>query len=580
VVFSPQAPGVLRPRRPRIKGYIKLHNALKGGASGSPLGPEFVLVYRFEGVPRNPLSVAIKNVLTLGIHTKVWLYRVNREMDGREGFHINLYTLAVMLWLPVITPAIVKFQTAGRLNQMVADPVTIPLMRARRLGWISLVPVFGAGFYAWWVQRSLNQFWFWHRRKERAQLNKELIKEIAQEEETDASLSKRFELEKECRRIEREMEEEIEAVRLKWGEERFQARKKRADLHAQRGRLSRKEMQEFRKKEQERRKEQRQRRRRERSVLARYLPRRADPEKEELWEPVTPLPQRSPEEILQAAKAEDRELSGKEARELKRAEALIAAREKESQRLEKRRAKLLARVRRKEARLEAQAGKKARKAETKGKKVPAGEGVSDGGRSVPEGLPRRRWLVLPPKRDPEVDAHWQPRTPEPEIDPDEVMLAADTEGRELTKKERKQVERAEKQIEKREKETEVLEKAREKARTKAEKQAVALEARNKKRAEKEARRKTPKKEKAKRSKGEDAASKKRAVKAKKPKRSKAKKQEHAAKADEDPAGGGATTSLRVLRVRCPQCRTEVPVKKPDDRPARLKCPSCGLVGKV
>lgn len=533
-----------------------------------------MLVYRFEGVPRNPLTVALKNVLTLGIHTKLWLYRVNREMDGREGFHIHMGWLAVMLWVPIVTPAIVKFQTAARLNQMVSDPVVIPLLRARALGWVSLVPVLGAGFYAYWVQSSLNKYWFWHRRRERYQLNVEKIKELAQEPESEKVLEKRFAYEQDCRRIDREMEEEIEAARLRWGEEKFKARKQRADLHAERGSLSRKEVQKLREEEKEKRKALRARRRRERSYLARYLPRRADPDKDEEWEPVTPLPERAPDEIRAAAKDEGREPDRRESREIQRAERLLDAREKEEGRLQKRRTKLLVRKRKREARQDARAEKKGGK---KDKRRPvAGE--------RPEGLPKRRFLgLLPPERDPEVDAHWQPGTPKPERLPQQIEAAAQEEGREPTKAERKQIKRAEDLMLKREKESERLERLREKARADQEKQAAALRNREKKQEKRDAAKKA-KKEKGGRKKGAGEKpkdkSRKRAVKPKKGKGkdpAKPQKRDPSPPAQKDTESGAA---LKVIKVRCPKCGTNVPVKKRDDRPARLTCPSCGLVGKV
>lgn len=550
-----------------------------------------MLVYRFEGVPRNPLTVALKNVLTFGIHTKVWLYRVNREMDGREGFHLNMGWLAAMLWLPLVTPAVVKFQTAARLNQMVSDPVVIPLMRARALGWISLVPVLGAGFYAYWVQGSLNKYWFWHRRRERFQLNVEKIKQLAREPESEALLQKRFDLEEDCRRIEREMEEEIEAARIQWGQEKFKARKERADMHAKRGRLTRKEVQKLRQEEKQKRKQQRERRRRERSVLARYRPRRGDPDKDEDWQPVTPLPQRDPDAIRALAQKEGREPDRKESREIKRAEKLLAVREKEAGRLERRRARLSARKRSREEREKAKAEKRAAKGK-KGAKPMPGE--------RPEGLAKRRWLgLLPPQRDPEVDAHWRPRTPRPQRAPQEIEAAAKEEGREPSKKELKQIKSAEHLMLKREKESERLEDQRDKARKRHEKQEAARHTRE----EKQKQRASAKKEKGGKKKDREESpkkpkkpkgeSRKRAVKPKKadkPKKTKPEKPEKGKKpaeaqspprpapeANKEPESAGA---LKVLQVSCPRCQTQVPVKKPDDRPARLTCPSCGLVGKV
>lgn len=281
--------------------------------------------------------MALKNILTLGIHTKIWLYRVNREMDGHEGFHIDLRWLAVMVTLPIITPAIVKFQTARRMDIMLAHQLGLPRIRPRTLGWISLVPVLGSGFYAGWVQWLLNRHWFWHRREERIRIAKERIKEIAEAPESEETLKRRFALEDEVRQIEEEIRIELDAAKVRLGEERFREREQIAAEYAQRGRLSRKELAELRKKRKARGKQAKGEKapKEERpGLLVRIGLKRPPVEADGAFVARTKPPKRMPDEVRAAAAAEDREPTKKELLEIKMAERRLAAREKEREKWE------------------------------------------------------------------------------------------------------------------------------------------------------------------------------------------------------------------------------------------------------
>lgn len=402
-----------------------------------------MLVYHFEGVPRRPLAVALKNILTLGIHTKVWLYRINREMDGHEGFHIDFRWLTTMVVLPILTPIVVKFQTARRMDQMVSHQLTLARIRPRVLGWISVVPVLGSGFYAYWVQHTLNRHWFWHRREEQIRLAKERIKRIeaAPHDPKDAERIEACRTEIET--LEAEIAAELEAAKVRLGEERFAERERIAAEYASVGRMSRKELAEMRKARKARRKGTKAKKKgakgadeaeeaeetgeaapegpkEKRGILSAL---RRTPEEivvDEDGEPVpeTPRPERLPEEILALADAEDRPLTEEEDAELKESEKLLAQRENELKRLRKalkkqraaeekeakRRAKEEAKAEKAAAKAEGKKPKKAKKKVTaeakppkkakKGKKAKTAKTAKKGGKAdagpaeeAPKGIP-------------------------------------------------------------------------------------------------------------------------------------------------------------------------------------------------
>lgn len=101
---------------------------------------------------------AILYVVTLGIYRRVWLFRVNKELDGHEALGINHTLNAVLLCLPVIGPSIVAAQTAGRVARMLSgsgikfgSPILVYLAT-----WI---PIAGNLYFIGWTQTRLNRFW-------------------------------------------------------------------------------------------------------------------------------------------------------------------------------------------------------------------------------------------------------------------------------------------------------------------------------------------------------------------------------------------------------------------------------------
>lgn len=112
----------------------------------------------FVGRDRVVWRQMVLQVVTLGIYRRVWLYRVNKELDGHEALGLRHGLNAVLLCLPVVGPAIVGYQTAGRVSRMLRGS-------ALRYGppvlvWAcTLVPLLGTCFYVAWTQSRLNRFW-------------------------------------------------------------------------------------------------------------------------------------------------------------------------------------------------------------------------------------------------------------------------------------------------------------------------------------------------------------------------------------------------------------------------------------
>lgn len=113
----------------------------------------------FVGRDRVVWRQVLLSLVTLGIYRRVWLHRVNKEVDGHEMLGLNHKLNAVLLCLPVLGPTIVTFQTSRRVAPMLAagglryGPPTL-------LWLVSLlIPVLGNLAHMAWTQSRLNRFW-------------------------------------------------------------------------------------------------------------------------------------------------------------------------------------------------------------------------------------------------------------------------------------------------------------------------------------------------------------------------------------------------------------------------------------
>ncbi|MEA3142703.1 MAG: hypothetical protein QOG31_27 [Thermoplasmata archaeon] len=97
-------------------------------------------------------------IVTLGISRRVWLYRINKELDGHEALGLRHGLNAFLLCLPAVGPSIVTFQTARRTRRMLAGSGITYGPPA--LVWAAtLVPILGNLFFIAWEQGRLNRFW-------------------------------------------------------------------------------------------------------------------------------------------------------------------------------------------------------------------------------------------------------------------------------------------------------------------------------------------------------------------------------------------------------------------------------------
>lgn len=113
----------------------------------------------FVGRDRVVWRQMVLQLVTLGIYRRVWLYRVNKELDGHEALGLKHGLNAVLLCLPILGPAVVAYQTAVRSERMLqGSPVKFGK------GWLVwllgfLLPILGPYLYIAWTQSRLNRFW-------------------------------------------------------------------------------------------------------------------------------------------------------------------------------------------------------------------------------------------------------------------------------------------------------------------------------------------------------------------------------------------------------------------------------------
>lgn len=124
-----------------------------GGQDGSGVRITFV------GQHRTIWKRLLLYVVTLGITRRVWLFRINKEMDGHAALGINHKLQAALLVLPAVGPTIVTYQTTRRINQELDNEAQIPYGPTWPVYLATWVPIFGNLFFIGWTQRFLNAYW-------------------------------------------------------------------------------------------------------------------------------------------------------------------------------------------------------------------------------------------------------------------------------------------------------------------------------------------------------------------------------------------------------------------------------------
>ncbi|MGB0652149.1 MAG: hypothetical protein ACPGQL_03020 [Thermoplasmatota archaeon] len=112
----------------------------------------------FVGRDRKVPKRLVFYLLTFGISRRIWLHRINKEVDGHEYLSLNTRLIALLLALPIIGPTIVTRQSARRVGEMLdGSPIKYgpPLLL-----WLATwIPLLGNLFFIAWTQSRLNRFW-------------------------------------------------------------------------------------------------------------------------------------------------------------------------------------------------------------------------------------------------------------------------------------------------------------------------------------------------------------------------------------------------------------------------------------
>ncbi|MHB1261062.1 MAG: DUF4234 domain-containing protein [Thermoplasmatota archaeon] len=112
----------------------------------------------FVGRDRIVWRQLVLYVITLGIYRRVWLYRVNKELDGHEALGLKHGVNVVLLCLPFLGPAYVAYKTSVRTHRMLTGSGI--KFGQPFVTWLpNIVPVVGTFFFLPWTQTRLNRFW-------------------------------------------------------------------------------------------------------------------------------------------------------------------------------------------------------------------------------------------------------------------------------------------------------------------------------------------------------------------------------------------------------------------------------------
>ncbi len=131
-------------------------------------------------------QVILWYILTLGIYRRVWLYQVNKEVDGHAGLGFDHNQTRWLLILPIIGPSIVTWMTAHRINTYLYTEKELTYGPTWALWAGTLVPILGNAAFMGWTQDRLNIFWNMERD------NRELAIDITQGLEKDSKFNARI----------------------------------------------------------------------------------------------------------------------------------------------------------------------------------------------------------------------------------------------------------------------------------------------------------------------------------------------------------------------------------------------------
>lgn len=113
----------------------------------------------FVGRHRVVWKLLVLYIVTLGISRRVWLYRVNKEIDGHAALGINHKLNLALLALPAFGPFYVQCRTAYHMNHDLRTEAPLAYGPTWALCLAGLVPIAGNGFFLGWSQDRLNRYW-------------------------------------------------------------------------------------------------------------------------------------------------------------------------------------------------------------------------------------------------------------------------------------------------------------------------------------------------------------------------------------------------------------------------------------
>lgn len=129
----------------------------------------------YTGRIRRPGLVVLWALLSLGVYTRVLLYRSVREIDGHDArfLSLRLYLLGVIL--PFGGPLAVKWRLAELAAETVQHDVTARPVHVRRMRALAFVPWFPA--FALSLIRHLNPHWALHRKIQDLEGRREMLEQ-------------------------------------------------------------------------------------------------------------------------------------------------------------------------------------------------------------------------------------------------------------------------------------------------------------------------------------------------------------------------------------------------------------------
>ncbi len=113
----------------------------------------------FVGKNRVVWQRVLLYVATFGISRRIWLYRLNKEIDGHAALGINHRLNLILLCLPILGPFLVQCRTAARLNNDLHADEPLAYGPTWALCLLGLVPIAGNGFFIGWTQDRMNKYW-------------------------------------------------------------------------------------------------------------------------------------------------------------------------------------------------------------------------------------------------------------------------------------------------------------------------------------------------------------------------------------------------------------------------------------